>query len=179
MILSRCIYIPGTGILCSWRRRRCRRWPYPWYRYSLHVGKHVEWHRCWMHLFWLATETEEEDSEDLAPKRKPWGDTRHFCPVALTESGVLWPGNQETAVKLALYVWVLMEFVVSYVHRSHKFLFITAVKDLRLLWPVIIHLLYTYPYTLEYWLILNCTPALPSGCSYCTPSYSLAVAAVA
>ena len=51
-------------------------------------------------------EAETEDNEDLAHKRKPWGDTLHFCPVALTESGVLWPGSQETAVKLALYIYV-------------------------------------------------------------------------
>ena len=32
-------------------------------------------------------------------KRKPWGDSAHFCPLALLEQGVLWPGNQDTAAK--------------------------------------------------------------------------------
>lgn len=41
-----------------------------------------------------------EDDEDSAHKRKPWGETFHFCPVALNDMGVLWPGNQETALRL-------------------------------------------------------------------------------
>ena len=46
----------------------------------------------------LATE-EEGDNEELNLKRKPWGDTLHYCPVALNENAVLWPGSQETAVR--------------------------------------------------------------------------------
>ena len=54
-----------------------------------------------------ATEEVEGENEELNHKRKPWGDTLHFCPVALNENAVLWPGNQETAVRLALTVKVL------------------------------------------------------------------------
>lgn len=46
-------------------------------------------------------EGEEEESETQMLMKKPWGDTHHFCPVAL-ESGVLWPGSQENAVRLDL-----------------------------------------------------------------------------
>lgn len=41
----------------------------------------------------------EEESEAAARKRKPWGGTLHFCPVALKEQGVLWPGNEEYALR--------------------------------------------------------------------------------
>lgn len=45
-------------------------------------------------------EDEEERDEDAALKEhKPWGETRHYCPVALKEQGVLWPGNPDLAGK--------------------------------------------------------------------------------
>ena len=44
-------------------------------------------------------EEEEEESEAAVRRRKPWGDTAHFCPVALKEQGVLWPGNEEYALR--------------------------------------------------------------------------------
>lgn len=44
-------------------------------------------------------EEEGEESEEASRKRKPWGDSAHFCPLALLEQGVLWPGNQDTAAK--------------------------------------------------------------------------------
>ena len=53
----------------------------------------------------LTTESddEEEDDEDGDKEDswqyKPWGDTRHFCPVALKNSGILWPGNNEIAMR--------------------------------------------------------------------------------
>ena len=43
---------------------------------------------------------EAEESEEQMLKRKPWGDTLHFCPVALAEKGVLWPGTQDIAARL-------------------------------------------------------------------------------
>eukprot|EP00794_Sanderia_malayensis_P000181 gene181-794_t len=44
---------------------------------------------------------EEEDEDDVfsRDKRKPFGDTRHYCPVALKENSVLWPGQAECAAK--------------------------------------------------------------------------------
>lgn len=45
------------------------------------------------------TEEEEGEEEELTKKRKPWGDTSYFCPVALGEKGVLWPGSEEHAVR--------------------------------------------------------------------------------
>ncbi|XP_064400448.1 adenylate kinase 9-like [Halichondria panicea] len=42
---------------------------------------------------------EVEESEEEMLKKKPWGDTRHFCPVALAEKGVLWPGSQDYALR--------------------------------------------------------------------------------
>ena len=52
-------------------------------------------------MYLLITEMDGEDNEDSAHKRKPWGKSFHFCPVALNEKNVLWPGNQETALRLA------------------------------------------------------------------------------
>ena len=45
------------------------------------------------------TEEEEGEEEELTKKRKPWGDTSYFCPVALGEQGVLWPGSEEHALR--------------------------------------------------------------------------------
>ena len=45
---------------------------------------------------------EEEESETAAKRRKPWGDTAHFCPVALKEQGVLWPGSEDYALRYCI-----------------------------------------------------------------------------
>ena len=52
----------------------------------------------------MYSDAEEDDGEDelVMRQRKPWGDTAHFCPVALAEKGVLWPGNQDTAARYNL-----------------------------------------------------------------------------
>ena len=42
---------------------------------------------------------EEEESENSSKKRKPWGDSSFYCPVALKEQGVLWPGNEQHALR--------------------------------------------------------------------------------
>ena len=44
---------------------------------------------------------DDQDDEDVfnKEKRKPFGDTKHYCPVALKESAVLWPGSPECAAK--------------------------------------------------------------------------------
>ena len=45
---------------------------------------------------------EEENEEEEDPNRsikKPLGDTNHFCPVALKEQDILWPGNPEVTAK--------------------------------------------------------------------------------
>ena len=44
---------------------------------------------------------EEEEDVDVfnKEKRKPFGDTKHYCPVALKENNVLWPGSSECAAK--------------------------------------------------------------------------------
>ncbi|XP_019849767.1 PREDICTED: adenylate kinase 9-like [Amphimedon queenslandica] len=51
----------------------------------------------------VVEEEEEEEDEEReameAKKRKPWGDSYHFCPVALFESNVLWPGQAEHVVR--------------------------------------------------------------------------------
>ncbi len=66
-------------------------------------------HDCTLHQYqerhWLSPTAggeggeEAEESEEEMLKRKPWGDTRHFCPVALAEKGVLWPGSQDYALR--------------------------------------------------------------------------------
>eukprot|EP00795_Rhopilema_esculentum_P017699 gene17699-9356_t len=44
---------------------------------------------------------DDQDDEDVfnKEKRKPFGDTKHYCPVALKESTVLWPGSPDCAAK--------------------------------------------------------------------------------
>ena len=40
-------------------------------------------------------------------KKKPLGDTNHYCPVALKETNVLYPGNPEVAAKYREKVYYL------------------------------------------------------------------------
>lgn len=44
-------------------------------------------------------EEEELDSNETSRQLKPWGYTRHFCPVALRTADVLWPGNHEISLR--------------------------------------------------------------------------------
>ena len=44
-------------------------------------------------------DSEGEEEVDRIKKRKPWGDTSYFCPVALKDQGVLWPGSEEHALR--------------------------------------------------------------------------------
>ena len=46
-----------------------------------------------------ADEDFEEDENENPNKKKPLGETAHYCPVMLKERNVLWPGSSETAVK--------------------------------------------------------------------------------
>ena len=39
------------------------------------------------------------DDEESSRKIKPWGDTKHYCPVALKELDVLWPGSDDYCLK--------------------------------------------------------------------------------
>ena len=48
---------------------------------------------------------QEEDPN--RSKKKPLGDTNHFCPVALKDDGVLFPGNPEIAAKYREKVYYL------------------------------------------------------------------------
>lgn len=43
----------------------------------------------------------DEEDEDVfnKDKKKPFGDTRHYCPVVLKEENVLWPGSPDCAAK--------------------------------------------------------------------------------
>jgi adenylate/nucleoside-diphosphate kinase len=42
---------------------------------------------------------EEEEEDPSRSLKKNLGDTNYFCPVALKENFVLWPGNPEVAAK--------------------------------------------------------------------------------
>lgn len=44
-------------------------------------------------------EGEGEEAEADTLRRKPWGDSSTFCPVALHDHEVLWPGNQDFACR--------------------------------------------------------------------------------
>ena len=50
------------------------------------------------------TEVEDATSNEASRNVKPWGEIRHFCPVALKESNVLWPGNNETLLRLEVSI---------------------------------------------------------------------------
>lgn len=55
-----------------------------------------------------ALEEEEDEDDDEDPnKKKPFGETRHFCPVMLKEQNVLWPGSSECAVKYREKIYFL------------------------------------------------------------------------
>ena len=55
-----------------------------------------------------AIEDEMDDDEDEDPnKKKPFGETLHFCPIKLKEKQVLWPGSPDCAVKYREKVYYL------------------------------------------------------------------------
>ena len=47
----------------------------------------------------FVTDDESAEDEDVPRKMKPWGDSSHYCPVALKESNVLWPGSDNFCLK--------------------------------------------------------------------------------
>ena len=62
-------------------------------------------------------EEEEEESGNLSKKRKPWGDTSYFCPVALSERGVLWPGSEEHALRyMYMYMYIHVQCIYMYMY---------------------------------------------------------------
>lgn len=64
---------------------------------------------------YLFVDGQEEDPN--RNRKKPLGDTNHFCPVALKESGILYPGNPEIAARYREKVYYL-----STVEAREKFL---------------------------------------------------------
>lgn len=42
---------------------------------------------------------EDDEEVEASRQQKPWGCTRHFCPVALRNDAVLWPGNNEISLR--------------------------------------------------------------------------------
>lgn len=49
----------------------------------------------------------QEEGDPNRNKKKPLGDLNHFCPVALLEKNVLWPGNPECSAKYREKVYYL------------------------------------------------------------------------
>ena len=72
-------------------------------------------------------EKEEEESENLSKKRKPWGDSSFYCPVALKEQGVLWPGTEEYALRyVCMYIFycsVVIQWICTIRYRERLFYF--------------------------------------------------------
>ena len=60
---------------------------------------------------------EEEEEEEGGVKKRNWGETKHYCPVALKEDGILRPGNPENCCKYRDVVYNL-----SSVEAQEKFL---------------------------------------------------------
>ena len=52
---------------------------------------------AFLHVVFVLCQQEEVDP-NRSPK-KPLGDTNFYCPVSLTERGVLWPGDPECSAK--------------------------------------------------------------------------------
>lgn len=48
---------------------------------------------------------DDEGSTEGSRQHKPWGDAHHFCPVALRNYNVLWPGSNEISLR---YPWPLI-----------------------------------------------------------------------
>ena len=70
-------------------------------------------------------EEEEEESGNLSKKRKPWGDTSYFCPVALSERGVLWPGSEEHALRY-MYMYMYIHVHVLYLRTNCIYMFMLS-----------------------------------------------------
>ena len=66
---------------------------------------------------------EGEENEEASRRRKPWGDSAHFCPVALCEQGVLYPGNEDTAARYRerLYYFSSEEAKDKFTANPHKY----------------------------------------------------------
>ena len=60
----------------------------------------------------------EEKDDGSTHKRKPWGETFHFCPVALKDIGVLWPGSQDTALRLVLNTIICFNYRLVTMHLT-------------------------------------------------------------
>ena len=60
-----------------------------------------------MYGFWAFNIQEEMDA-NRSPK-KPLGDTNFYCPVSLTEKGVLWPGDPECSAKYREKIYYLAD----------------------------------------------------------------------
>ncbi len=58
-------------------------------------------------------ENDEESGEDdeVSRKVKPWGDSKHYCPVALKELDVLWPGSDDYCLKCVLLQLILLQLL--------------------------------------------------------------------
>ena len=54
---------------------------------------------CTCCLLLSAIEDAEDDDGVAAKTRKPWGDTSFYCPVALKNQEVLWPGNLDISAR--------------------------------------------------------------------------------
>lgn len=55
------------------------------------------------HIFWNSgsddTDVDEATSNTTLKNSKPWGASGQFCPVALRDGNVLWPGNNELLLR--------------------------------------------------------------------------------
>lgn len=70
--------------------------------------------------------SQEEDPN--RSRKKPLGDTNHYCPVSLKENNVLFPGNPETAAKYRekVYYFATTEAREKFLANPDEFLPKTA-----------------------------------------------------
>ncbi|KAJ3607116.1 hypothetical protein NHX12_026630 [Muraenolepis orangiensis] len=73
-------------------------------------------------------EEEEEREEEDTTSNKLFGDTLHFCPVALKDHGVLWPGKDEVAAKYRdkTYYFSSTEALKRFLHQPLEFVATTG-----------------------------------------------------
>ena len=69
---------------------------------------------------------EDDDEDDIfnTEKKKPFGDTKNYCPVALKDDNVLWPGSPDFAAKYRekVYYFSSSETRTKFLENPKEFL---------------------------------------------------------
>ena len=87
-------------------------------------------------------EEDEEDNEEASKKRKPWGDSSHFCPVALKNHCVLWPGQQDVASRFREKLYYFSTEEAKDMFTTTPLVYIAHGQPLKVMYDIILQSVY-------------------------------------